>query len=1011
MLVPKPHIDASHTLAEACALIVSSGADGIVVDNAQSEQLLTLAHLRDLLAHQHLTPDTPLSDVSIDKDLPHSIQQRTALSPEVSPAQLLELLHALVSDSSDAIYIKAEDGRYLLANQQFANLLGCSLENVIGAYDSDLMPTAMARNIAITEQRILSSGKAEVSEEPMATPTGMGRYLRILGSLNAGGGAQHLYGVLRDISDLREAQAARDATESELETIFRSLPDLFFRLGADGTILDYRAQEDDDLYAPPEQFLGKRMQDIIPEPLAQLFDKKIDELRSHGELVTYEYDMELPQGLSHFEARLRDLPGTDELILIIRNTTDIHQKTEALQSLQQQLNLALEAAQQGVWDWNVPSQTWVANERFFTMLGFDYDAKPQPLDYWNDKVHPDDRDKRSSLYLKAMRGDAEALEVEFRAQSASGEYRWLRAKGKVVERTKDGRAKRLVGTHEDITERKALQEQLALAAMVYENTSEGVIIADPNGIIVDVNTGFERITGYDKREVVGKPASILNSDNHSESFYQSFWDTLNQNGHWQGEIVHRRKDGTALPEWLTASAVYDHNHAIRHFVAIFTDITVLKKSEAKLDHIAHHDSLTGLPNRLLLQARLGRALVHASRNQQKLALMFLDVDRFKNVNDSLGHNEGDKLLKQVANRLKHSVRNEDTVARLGGDEFVILLESLHDTNAAAQVADKILKEIRQPFNLGGKQFYTSASIGISIYPEDGTSPSDIMRNADTAMYQVKQRGRDGYAFYARHLTTAAMRKAEMEAELHKAITGDELLLLFQPQIDLDSEQLVGVEALVRWMHPVKKMIAPDLFIPLAEESNLIIKLGEWVLNRACRQINEWQDMGLTPVPVAINVSGVELYNQSFADSFREIMATHGINPQLIKVEVTENHMLEDMDSAIQQLNKLRELGIKIAIDDFGTGYSSLAYLKKLPIHQLKIDRSFIKDIPQDVNDMAITRAVIAMGATLGMEIIAEGVETREQQKFLQEHQCGLGQGYLFARPLDAKSLENWLDHS
>lgn len=1011
MLVPKPHIDASHTLADACALIVSSGADGIVVDSAQSEQLLTLAQLRNLLAHQQLNPETPLSAVAIGNDVKSEPRLRTALSPEVSPAQLLELLHALVSDSSDAIYIKTNDGKYLLANQQFANLMGCRLDKIIGAYDSHLMPTAMARAIAITEQRIMTTGKAVVSEETMATPTGMGRFLRVLGRLNAGGGTQHLYGVFRDISALTEAQAAQQATESELETIFRSLPDLFFRLDPDGTILDYRAQEDDDLYAPPEQFLGLRMQDVIPAPLAQLFQEKVDELHTNGEMVTYEYDMELPQGLRHFEARLRDLPGSDELILIIRNTTDIHQKTAALQSLQQQLNLALEAAQQGVWDWDVPAQTWVANERFFTMLGFDYDSKPQPLDYWNSKVHPDDRDRRDSLYKKAMRGEANALEVEFRAQNQTGEYRWLRAKGKVVERSKDGRAIRLVGTHEDITERKLLEEQLALAAMVYENTSEGVIIADPRGIIVDVNKGFERITGYEKSEVIGKAASLLNSDNHSESFYQSFWETLNQNGHWQGEIVHRRKDGTALPEWLTASAVYDHNHAIRNFVAIFTDITVLKKSEAKLDHIAHHDSLTGLPNRLLLQARLGRALVHANRNQQKLALMFLDVDRFKNVNDSLGHNEGDKLLKEVANRLKHSVRDEDTVARLGGDEFVVLLESLHDAGAAAQVADKILKEIRQPFNLGGKQFYTSASIGISIYPEDGTSPSDIMRNADTAMYQVKQRGRDGYSFYAKHLTTAAMRKAEMEAELHKAITGEELLLLFQPQIDLNTEQLVGVEALVRWMHPVKKMIAPDLFIPLAEESKLIIKLGEWVLNSACLQIRQWQQMGLSPVPVAINVSGVELYNQSFADSFREIMATHGISPQLIKVEVTENHMLEDMDSAIQQLNKLRELGIKIAIDDFGTGYSSLAYLKKLPIHQLKIDRSFIKDIPDDVNDMAITRAVIAMGATLGMEIIAEGVETREQQKFLQEHNCSLGQGYLFARPLDAQSLENWLDHA
>lgn len=400
-------------------------------------------------------------------------------------------------------------------------------------------------------------------------------------------------------------------------------------------------------------------------------------------------------------------------------------------------------------------------------------------------------------------------------------------------------------------------------------------------------------------------------------------------------------------------------------------------------------------------------MVHAHRNRCALALLFLDVDRFKNINDSLGHSAGDEVLKQVAKRLKASVRAEDTVARLGGDEFVVLLESLTSADAAAHIASKILAAISQPFKVMNKEFFTSTSIGISLYPDDGNSPAALMRNADSAMYQVKQEGRNSYRFYTEQLTTIARKKAEMESELHKAITNNELILHYQPQLNLETEALVGLEALLRWQHPVKGMIAPDLFIPLAEESGLIQKIGEWVYHTACAQLRTWLDSGLNPPRLAVNVSGAELLQADLLGTIKRAMRTHNIPGARLEVEITENLMMQNLEKGIALINSLRDLGIAIAIDDFGTGYSSLAYLKKLPIHRLKIDRAFVRDLPDNANDKAIAKAIIAMGESLGMEILAEGVETREQQNFLRAQGCTFGQGYLFSRPLPAQAVTQW----
>ncbi|MDN3638237.1 EAL domain-containing protein [Simiduia curdlanivorans] len=1005
MNAPIPHIDSKRSLAEACALFVMSGASSLIVEGAQPIEL-SLNQLKTWLEHPTHSLSTTLENLFL-ADIEPAAASTTPVN-ECPTHTLQVLLHDLAQTSTDAIYIKDTNGQYLFANEAYACAIGHPLKNIIGATDLSLSTPALAQKSMQIDKQILSTETIKTFEENIANQIGVSTYLTTKGPVRANGTVLGTYGVLRDFGKLHQAQQERDQHESELEAILQSLPDLFFRLGADGTILDYRAQTETELYRPAKEFLGKRMQDVLPQDLGELFLEKLDEQRATKGLVCYEYELELPTGTTRFEARLRNINGFDEFIILIRNITTSHNEKKALNHVKQQLAMALDAAKEGVWDWDLESGKWTANGQFFTMLGYPPEPDPQPIKRWNEKIHPDDVARRNQAYSAIMRGETETFDVEFRARNNANQYQWLRAKGKVAEYCVNNKARRIVGTHEDITQQKILEEKLKLAATVFNNTAEGVIIADPKGYIIEVNQGFEDVTGFKREDVIGKHTRLLNSGRQAPAFYRAMWKELTINGSWKGEIWNKRKDGSLVPEWLNISAVKDVNNTTSHFVAVFSDISVLKRSEEKLDHMAHHDTLTGLPNRLMLQARMGRALVHAHRNKHAIALLFLDIDRFKNINDSMGHHIGDSLLKQVAARLKTCVRNEDTVARLGGDEFVVLLENLIDPSAPAQVAEKILHEIRKPFELQSKDFYTTTSIGISVYPTDGTSPSELLRNADTAMYQVKHKGRDSFTFYTQRFTDAARKKAEMESELHKAIAHNEMQLWYQPQFNLSTEEIIGMEALIRWIHPSKGMIAPDLFIPLAEESGLIVKIGEWVINQSCAQIRHWLNNNISVPRIGINISGAELRQGELVNTLAKALNLHAIPGKYLEVEITENFMMEDMEKAVKIINELKSMGIEVAIDDFGTGYSSLSYLKALPIRRLKIDKSFVADIPNSTHDVAITKAIIAMAHSLGLEVIAEGVETREQQNFLHDNACNFGQGYLFCRPSTAENIECWL---
>jgi len=567
-----------------------------------------------------------------------------------------------------------------------------------------------------------------------------------------------------------------------------------------------------------------------------------------------------------------------------------------------------------------------------------------------------------------------------------------------------GRSNGAVLTYTDITALTWAEEQLRQSAAVFENTSEAVLIADQQGRIVAVNRAFTDTTSFEEGDALGRNPSLLKSDRHDDAFYKTMWKSLADTGHWQGEIWNRRKNGEIFPAWETISAVRDKDGSITHYVAIFSDISHIKNSQAKLAHLAHHDPLTGLPNRLLASDRIHHAIQRAQRKKSQIALFFVDLDHFKDINDSFGHPVGDELLMRVALLLRGNVRVEDTVARLGGDEFTILMEDVEDIDGVAMLANKILEVFSTPLAIFEHQLHISPSIGISMYPRDGHDSDELIKNADTAMYRAKEKGRNNFQFYESALGAEVLERVTLESDLRRALEQDELLLHYQPQISLESGKLVGVEALIRWQHKQKGMMAPDRFIPLAEESGLIVPIGSWVLNCACTQFMAWKSSGLDLEYVAVNISGIQIERGDLVEVVRNTCEVTGIRPEWIELEITENAVMRKPELFISILEGIRAMGVRLAIDDFGTGQSSLSWLKELDVDTLKIDRSFIMDIPRDNDDVAIASAILALGKSLQLDIVGEGVETAEQEQFLRQNGCHLGQGYLYSRPVPAEDI-------
>jgi diguanylate cyclase (GGDEF)-like protein/PAS domain S-box-containing protein len=564
---------------------------------------------------------------------------------------------------------------------------------------------------------------------------------------------------------------------------------------------------------------------------------------------------------------------------------------------------------------------------------------------------------------------------------------------------------------EDITERKESDEQLQLFARVFEQSGEAIIITGPNREIIAVNSTFTRLTGYTQEDARGQNPRMFHSGRESRAFYQAMWETLSRENYWQGELWNKRKDGSLYPKWLAISVVRNDQGEVINYIGSFTDISERKQAASRIERLAHYDPLTNLPNRYNLLGKLTQALELAKRSVTNLSLLFIDLDHFKNINDSLGHHIGDILLNQVAERLLESVRSADIVARLGGDEFVVVLQQIHSGIDAALIATKIQQNLSQTFQLEGHSLHITPSIGISVFPYDGENVDDLMKNADLAMYHAKGKGRNNYQFYKMEMNDDVHERLLLESDLLAAIGREEFILHYQPQIDLATGWAIGVEALVRWRHPVRGMVMPDIFIPLAEETGLILPIGDWVLRSACRQMAAWSLAGLPPFRMAVNLSARQFKKGNLPGMLEDLILTTGIDPHLLELEITESVAMDNPERAIYHLRRFREMGVELAIDDFGTGYSSLSYLKLFPVNRLKIDSSFIQSIETGSEDSAIAAATIALAHTLGKGVVAEGVETEGQLSFLRDQHCDIVQGYLFSVPLPAEELVDFVRRS
>nr|WP_274620464.1 EAL domain-containing protein [Colwellia maritima] len=682
----------------------------------------------------------------------------------------------------------------------------------------------------------------------------------------------------------------------------------------------------------------------------------------------------------------------------------------ALKSGREQMQLVLAGAELGFWDWDMTTGKVERNERWATMLGYTYQEIQYTTNQWSDFVHPDDRERAWESINDVLEGRSKGHSLEYRMLTKDGGYRWILDQANVMKRDNNGKPLRMSGTHNDITNRKIAEEKLKLAASVFTHARESITITDTSGVIIDVNDTFTSVTGYSRKDVVGKTPSILKSGKQSPEFYADMWQALLGEGHWYGEIWNRRKNGELFAEMKAISAVLDENGITTHYVALGNDITLIKEHQAQLESIAHFDTLTNLPNRTLLADRLNQAMVQCSRHKQSLAVVFLDLDGFKFVNDTYGHDVGDELLIALSVRMKKALREGDTLARFGGDELVAVLTDLDNIEDFEPVLSRLLLAASDPVTPGNIVINISASIGVTIYPQDNVDADQLMRHADQAMYVAKESGKNRYHLFDIVQDDAIKVQHESLEAIRNALDKQQFVLYYQPKVNMKTGVVTGVEALVRWQHPELGLLSPAEFLPVIENNLMMIELGEWVIDTVLSQILQWQNMGLEyPLSTSVNVAAVQIEQPDFSQRLASLLAAHpDVEPCYLELEVLETTALHDVNHVSTIMNACVALGVKFALDDFGTGYSSLTYLRRLPANLIKIDQSFVRDMLIDNDDLAIVEGVIGLAKSFKREVIAEGVETTAHGTALLALGCELAQGYGIAKPMPAADIPAWI---
>ncbi len=674
----------------------------------------------------------------------------------------------------------------------------------------------------------------------------------------------------------------------------------------------------------------------------------------------------------------------------------------------QNLKRAQSLAKVGSWEYYPGNKTVYWSEQEFHNFNCSTSDAPSYQKYIQ-YIHPEDTTRVEQINKRCLE-QKKSVDFDFRLLFKSGSIRHLQTHTE-VDLDQQDKIIRVFGITKDITDEVNAATKLKQAATVFNSTSEAIFITDENNLIISINPAYTQVTGYSENEVLGNDPRILNSGHHDKAFFKNFWYELKINGRWQGEIWNQHKDGHIFPVWQSITSIKDSSGKIIQFVSIFNDISTRKADEELIRYQANYDGLTGLPNRNLFLDRINIAIKLAQRDKKQLALLMLDLDRFKWINDTLGHKAGDILLQETAKRLINSVRKSDTVARLGGDEFAIILTEISCFSDAETIANKIFLAFKTPLFIEGNEVHISGSIGITIYPDDGDNVDSLQMNADNAMYSAKESGRNRYHYFTPQLQAKAERNLMLINYLQQALKRDEFDVYYQPVIDQVSHQIVSAEALIRWQQPQLGFVSPAEFIPLAENSGLIRIIGDWVVLRVAENMQRWQQLGLKPIHISINKSAHQFSKDSCDEDWSNLFKQHDIDVSRVTVEITESVFMDKGHGYVATLAAMQQQGMKISLDDFGTGYSSLSYLKRFPVDVLKIDRSFIQDITEDSSDAMLVELILSLAEKMNINVIAEGVETEEQLAFLHKINCRLIQGYFFSKPLPLTEFEDFLKKS
>jgi diguanylate cyclase (GGDEF)-like protein/PAS domain S-box-containing protein len=920
-------------------------------------------------------------------------------------------LQALVNATNDLIWMKDAEGVYLLCNTMFERFFNAPQSAILGKTDYNFVSRELADHFRKQDFLAMSIGKSNGNEEWLdfgdCSHSGLFETVKTP-VYDESGKLLGVMGIARDITRRKQLEMNLHQEICKSEELLKAASDGLHIIDLNGNLVQVS-----DSFC---RMLGYRRDEMIGMNILQ-WDARLENV------MEFKFELaQLPKNGDEFETQFRCKDGhiieveisavhvsvaDDHLVYAsARNISERKRSEQQLRDKESNLRAILENIPYLVWLKNVEGEYLTVNPLFIETSGksgADEIIGKTDFDLWPEEL----ANKYFSDDAKVMNG---GQQIHFEETLLSGSKEcWVETfKSPIID--SEGRIVGTTGIARDISDRRRVEESLKIAAMVYRASSEAMLVTDGNNKIINVNPAFTNITGYTFEEIIGKNPRILQSNMHDHAFYQAMWSNLLEHDYWQGEVWDRRKNGEIYPKLLTINAIRDTAGNVERYVALFSDVTEKKKSEETIWRQANFDMLTGLPNRRLLMDRLASALSQSSRNKCYGALLFLDLDKFKVLNDTMGHDFGDLLLIEVAGRTQSCVRSVDTVARFGGDEFVILVESIDESaeitsHKVSQLAEKIRESLSVPYQLKNIEYHSSPSIGVSLFQGDEHSVDVVLKRSDLAMYQAKDSGRNTVRFFDPEIQNAVESRAILEADLRRAVSGNQLRLFYQIQVD-NQYQPLGAEALVRWIHPTRGMVSPAQFIPVAEDSALILEIGYWVLLTACQQLANWaQNESTQNLKLAINVSAKQFRQHDFVSKVSDALTLFGVEPSSLKLELTESVVLNDLVDVVTKMNALKKLGVKLSLDDFGTGYSSLSYLKNLPLDQIKIDQSFVRDITTDSDDAIMVKTIIDLAQNFRLNVIAEGVETQSQLDFLKRNNCMAYQGYFFSKPVPIEEFE------